>query len=61
MLASVHGLLRPAGDYGEPAILVVAVDHFLDVLVLVVAAAVADILPVAVPVADSGNRPGDWD
>ena len=37
---------------------VVAVDHLLDVVVVV--AVVADVLPVADPVAAVGNGPGDW-
>ena len=39
---------------------VVAVDHLLDVLVLVVVAAVADVLLIAGPVADASDNAGTW-
>ena len=40
--------------------MVVPVVHLLNVLVLVVVAAVADVLPAADPVAGIGHGVGDW-
>ena len=59
-LPPVHRMLRPARDYRELTLIVVAVDHLLDVVVVVVVAFVSDVLPVADPVADGGNGAGDW-
>ena len=56
----VQRLLQPARYGRELTMVVVAVDHLLDVLVLVVVAAVADVLLVAGPVADASYNAGTW-
>ena len=59
-LPPVQRLLQAALDGRELTMVVVAVDHLLDVLVLAVVAAVADVLLVAGPVADASDNAGTW-
>ena len=54
-LSPVHGLLKPARDDQVLVMFAVAVNHLLDVVV--VAAVVADVVPVADPIAGGD---GDW-
>ena len=55
-LPPVHRLLQPARDDRELMLTVVAVNHLLDVVVVVALA--FDVLPVADPVAAAGNGAG---
>ena len=55
-LSPVHRLVQPARDDREPTMFVVAVNHLLDVVV--VAAVVADVVPVAD--SNAGGGDGDW-
>ena len=57
-LPQVHRFLQPARDDREPTIIVAAVNHLLDMVVVV--AVVADVVPVADPIADGDNGAGDW-
>ena len=52
-------LLQPVCGYRDPGMCVVAVDHLLDAVMVVVVAFAADVLSVANPVADDVNCAGD--
>ena len=59
-LPPVHRLLQPVRDYRELVMFAVAVNHLLDMVVVVVVALVFGVLPVADPVAAAGNSAGNW-
>ena len=59
-LPPVHRLLQPARHGTELRVVFVAMYHLLDVVVVVVIAAVAEVLPVADPVPAGGYGAGYW-
>ena len=65
LLPPVHRLFQPVRYGRQLAIMIVAEDHLLDVVMVMVVGVDADVMPVAdgfaVPAADVGNGSGNWD